>query len=329
LRQYSKETATFENALSKHCGRNALVLSDVLPAIHGDGISAEDKHMLKYSVAVAALLISAPAAFAQGAGEARHGSEGMTRSGPGMSQSDSGGSKLKSDSGPQERSGASSGASSGSSGSDSSASDYAPGQRKGSGSAKEYAPGQTKTQGSARENAPGHRKDQSEGMGKRSESKANARDTDKSADRGEKKSERNARSDSERDRNERNANADRDRSRDEGRARDHDRASTGASGGTEGRSSTGRGSVANVTTEEKTRLKTVFTHHHVEPARDLNVSVDVGVRIPHSVRLYAVPEDVIAIVPAYRDYMYVMLDDNRVAIIDPDSYEVVDIIVLA
>jgi hypothetical protein len=122
---------------------------------------------------------------------------------------------------------------------------------------------------------------------------------------------------------------DRDRSRDEGRARDNDRASTGASGGTEGRASTGRGSVANVTTEEKTRLKTVFTHHHVEPARDLNVSVDVGVRIPHSVRLYAVPEDVIAIVPAYRDYMYVMLDDNRVAIIDPDSYEVVDIIVLA
>jgi hypothetical protein len=285
--------------------------------------------MLKYSVAVAALLISAPAAFAQGAGEARHGSEGMTRSGPGMSQSDSGGSKLKSDSGPQERSGASSGASSGSSGSDSSASDYAPGHEKGTGSAKEHAPGQTKTEGSARENAPGHRKDQSEGMGKRSESRSHAQDRDRSADRGEKKSERNARSDRERDRNERNANVDRDRSRDDGRARDNDRASTGASGGTEGRASTGRGSVANVTTEEKTRLKTVFTQHPEEPARDLNVSVDVGVRIPHSVRLYAVPEDVIAIVPAYRDYMYVMLDDNRVAIIDPDSYEVVDIIVLA
>ncbi|HVX35144.1 MAG TPA: DUF1236 domain-containing protein [Hyphomicrobium sp.] len=285
--------------------------------------------MLKYSVAVAALLISAPAAFAQGAGEARHGSEGMTRSGPGMSQSDSGGSKLKSDSGQQDRSGASSGASSGSSGSDSSASDYAPGHEKGSGSAKEHAPGQTKTEGSARENAPGHRKDQSEDMGKRSESRSHAQDRDKSAERGEKKSERNARSDRELDRNERNANADRDRSRDEGRAKDHDRASTGASGGTEGRASTGRGSVANVTAEEKTRLKTVFTRHHVEPARDLNVSVNVGVRIPHSVRLYPVPEDVIAIAPDYRDYMYVMLDDNRVAIIDPDSYEVVDIIVLA
>jgi hypothetical protein len=295
----------------------------------GSGISAKDKHMLKYSVAIAALLVSAPIAFAQGAGEARHGSEGMTRSGPGMSQSDSGGSKLKSDSGPQENSGASNGASSGSSGSDSSASDYAPGQRKGGGSAKEDAPGQTKTQGSARDNAPGHLKDQPDNMGKRSESKANARDTDKSADRGEGKSEHNARNDKERDHNERNANADRDRSRDEGRAGDHNRASTGASEGTEGRSSAGRGSVASVTTEQKTRIKTVFTHHHVEPARNINVSVNVGVRIPHSVRLYPVPEDVIAIVPAYRDYMYVMLDDDRVAIIDPDSYEVVDIVVLA
>ena len=291
------------------------------------GFSAKDKHMLKYSVAIAALLISAPVAFAQGAGEAKQGSEGMSRSGPGMSQSDSGGSKMKSGSRSQENTGGSSGASSGSSGSDSSASDYAPGQRKGSGSAKEYAPGQTKTEGSARDNAPGHRKDQSDKMDKRSESKTNARDADKNADRGDRKSENNARNDKERDHNERNAN--RDHSKDEGRAGDHNRASTGTSEGTEGRSSAGRGSVASVTTEQKTRIKTVFTRHHVEPARNLNVSVNVGVRLPHSVRLYPVPEDVIAIVPAYRDYMYVMLDDDRVAIIDPDSYEVVDIVVLA
>lgn len=274
----------------------------------GNGISAKDKHMLKCSVAIAALLISAPVAFAQGAGDARHGSDGMTRSGPGMSQSDAGGARLKSGSGSQENSGSSSGASSGSSGAESSASDYAPGERKGSGSAKEYAPGQTKTQGSASENAPGHLKDQPDNMGKRSEGKANARDNDRSADRGEKKTEHNAKNDSDRGRN---------------------GASTGASEGTEGRASGGRGSVASVTTEQKTQIKSVFTHHHVEPARNINVSVNVGVRIPHSVKLYPVPEDVIAIVPVYRDYMYVMLDDDRVAIIDPDSYEVVDIIVLA
>ena len=35
------------------------------------------------------------------------------------------------------------------------------------------------------------------------------------------------------------------------------------------------------------------------------------------------------IVPDYRGYNYIMLDDDRVAIVDPDTFEVVDIIVIA
>jgi translation elongation factor P/translation initiation factor 5A len=42
-----------------------------------------------------------------------------------------------------------------------------------------------------------------------------------------------------------------------------------------------------------------------------------------------VPADVIEIVPEYREFDYIMLDDNRIAIIDRNTYEVVDIIVLA
>ena len=41
------------------------------------------------------------------------------------------------------------------------------------------------------------------------------------------------------------------------------------------------------------------------------------------------PEDIVTIVPDYSGYMYFMIDDNRVAIVDPDTYEVVDIIVIA
>lgn len=108
----------------------------------------------------------------------------------------------------------------------------------------------------------------------------------------------------------------------------HSNSSTGASEGSEGRSGA-KGSVANVTSEQKTRIKTNFTRHHVEPARNLNVSVNVGVALPRSVHLYPVPEDIIAIVPDYRGYEYIMLDDDRVAIVDPDTFEVVDIIVIA
>jgi hypothetical protein len=67
----------------------------------------------------------------------------------------------------------------------------------------------------------------------------------------------------------------------------------------------------------------------VEPARNLNVSVNVGVALPRSVHLYPVPEDIVLIVPDYRGYDYIMLDDNRVAIVDPDTFEVVDIIEIA
>jgi len=284
--------------------------------------------MLKYSVAIAALLVGAPMAFAQGAGDMgkNGGGAGMSNSGP--SSSGPGSSGLKSGGASHERSGASSGASEGASGS--SASDFAPGHQKGSGSASENSPGHMKSDGSAKDYSPGHRKDSSDKSERRSESKAdhNAKNSDR-ADRGERKSDRNARSDRDRDHSNRNAKNDNDRNKNEARTNDRGGASTGASEGTEGRSDSKRGSITSVTTEQRTKVGSVFTRHRVEPVRNLNIAVNVGVRIPHSVHLYPVPVDVIEIVPAYRDYEYIVLDDNRIAIIDPDTYEVVDIIVLA
>ena len=152
-----------------------------------------------------------------------------------------------------------------------------------------------------------------------------AKDADRNAkndmDRGERKSEHNAKNDD----SDRSHGTRTKESRDE-----HVRSnsSTGASEGTEGRSER-RGSIASVTSEQKTRIKTVFSRHHVEPARNLNVAVNVGVALPHSVHLYPIPEDIVVIVPDYRGYDYIMLDDNRVAIVDPETYEVVDIIEIA
>ena len=60
-----------------------------------------------------------------------------------------------------------------------------------------------------------------------------------------------------------------------------------------------------------------------------NVAVNDGVALPRSVHLYPIPEDIIVIVPDYRGYDYIMLDDDRVAIVDPETYEVVDIIEIA
>ena len=50
-----------------------------------------------------------------------------------------------------------------------------------------------------------------------------------------------------------------------------------------------------------------------------------GVRIPHSVHLYPLPGDIVSLVPAYRDYEYVLVGDN-IVIVDPDTYEIVAVI---
>jgi hypothetical protein len=119
-----------------------------------------------------------------------------------------------------------------------------------------------------------------------------------------------------------------DRSDKMGAAEKNDRSSTGTSEGTEGKGGP-KGSVANISVEQKTRVKSVFSSHRVAPARNIGVAVNVGVVIPRSVHVYAVPEEIVTIVPDYRGYRYFMIDDDRVAIVDPDTFEIVDIIVVA
>jgi hypothetical protein len=51
----------------------------------------------------------------------------------------------------------------------------------------------------------------------------------------------------------------------------------------------------------------------------------IGARIPRSVRLFFVPAAVLSIFPEYRDYRYVVVDDD-ICIVDPVTYEIVDVI---
>jgi Protein of unknown function (DUF1236) len=51
----------------------------------------------------------------------------------------------------------------------------------------------------------------------------------------------------------------------------------------------------------------------------------VGHAVPRNVRLFPVPVEVISFFPYYRDYSYFAVDDN-ICIVDPQTYEVVDVI---
>jgi Protein of unknown function (DUF1236) len=71
--------------------------------------------------------------------------------------------------------------------------------------------------------------------------------------------------------------------------------------------------------------QTLLKERNVNRAAKVNISINVGTRVPRSVRLAPLPAAIIAVVPEYRSYRYVMIDD-RICIIEPATYEIVEVI---
>lgn len=106
-------------------------------------------------------------------------------------------------------------------------------------------------------------------------------------------------------------------------------AATGASEGTSGADKSPSGSVTQLSGEQRTKAQSAFRSHKSEAVvKDIDISINVGVAVPRSVTLYAVPEDVVIIVPAYKRYKYFIYDD-KVVIVDPGTYEIIDVLILA
>ncbi len=93
------------------------------------------------------------------------------------------------------------------------------------------------------------------------------------------------------------------------------------------RATTGQGAAAGsakLTTEQRTKISTVIKEQKVERV-NLSVSVSVGTRIPTSVHLHPLPQQVIVIYPEWRGYEYILVGD-QIVIISPRTHEIVAII---
>ena len=93
------------------------------------------------------------------------------------------------------------------------------------------------------------------------------------------------------------------------------------------RCTTGQGAAigpAKLSPEQRTKITTMVMQHKVAPAR-LNVSVEVGTRVPNSVHLYPLPHGVFAIYPEWRGYDYILVGDE-IVVINPRTHEIVAII---
>jgi hypothetical protein len=90
---------------------------------------------------------------------------------------------------------------------------------------------------------------------------------------------------------------------------------------------TAQGSIAagaKLSTEQRTKIVTVFHKHRVAPAK-LDISIHVGARVPSHVHFYPVPREVVVIYPEWRGYDYILVGDE-ILIINPRTHEIVAIL---
>jgi hypothetical protein len=76
-----------------------------------------------------------------------------------------------------------------------------------------------------------------------------------------------------------------------------------------------------LTPVQRQTIYRTIVRERVTPARP-TVEYRVGTRVPESVQLYSVPQEVAVEVPAIRQYKYMVVND-RVVLIDPATSEVV------
>ena len=66
-----------------------------------------------------------------------------------------------------------------------------------------------------------------------------------------------------------------------------------------------------ITEGKRTNIhQTILKERNVNRVTNVNFSINIGTRVPRSVRLQVLPASVITIVPEYRSYRYFVVDDQ-------------------
>ncbi|WP_245293420.1 DUF1236 domain-containing protein, partial [Methylobacterium sp. CCH5-D2] len=86
-----------------------------------------------------------------------------------------------------------------------------------------------------------------------------------------------------------------------------------------------RGAASRLDGTQRTEFRQSITRVGVSRVSNVNFSLNVGTAIPRSVTLHRLPPAIISLVPAYEGYSFILVRDD-IVIIDPDTYEIVDVI---
>ena len=96
---------------------------------------------------------------------------------------------------------------------------------------------------------------------------------------------------------------------------------------TKSQTTTGQaGAGAKLSTEQRTKITTVFRSQRVEPANNVNFSISVGTRVPREgVSFRPLPAEVVTIYPEWRGYEFILVR-NQIVVVDPATFEIVAIL---
>jgi hypothetical protein len=90
--------------------------------------------------------------------------------------------------------------------------------------------------------------------------------------------------------------------------------------------STSGGARVQLSEQQRGNIGATFTKEtRLNRVTNVNFSINVGTRVPRSVRLVVLPASVIAIVPEYRSYHYFVVNE-QICIVEPTTYEIVEVI---
>lgn len=84
------------------------------------------------------------------------------------------------------------------------------------------------------------------------------------------------------------------------------------------------GARANLTTEQRTKITSVIKQQKVEKT-NVNISINVGTRVPEHVRYYPLPTEVVTIYPEWRGFDYIIVG-STIVVIDPATREIVAVL---
>jgi hypothetical protein len=88
----------------------------------------------------------------------------------------------------------------------------------------------------------------------------------------------------------------------------------------------GQGAHANLSTEQRTRIRQTITKQSNAPrVTNVNFNISVGTVVPRTMRLAPLPVTVVEYVPRWRGYMYFLVGDE-IIVVEPGTHRIVAVL---